>query len=83
MLMLINDVVYSGSQVNLEHFETVDPLFTMRVNGHFQPRINISELMQDPLIDDNPSIKDYGHGSLVSHPMTWTTAGCLVIIMTW
>jgi hypothetical protein len=68
----INDNVYEGTQVHLDHVEQVDPLFTMRANWHLQPKVNLSHLMQDPLALDKP-IRENNDASLVDHPMTWTT----------
>jgi hypothetical protein len=78
----INNVAYTGSQVQLDHVAMIDPLFTMRANGHFQPRINLSDLMQDPLVVANKSIADGEEAALINHPMTWSTIECLTIIIT-
>lgn len=79
----INNADYIGSDIHVEHAETVDPLFTLRANRYLQPRVNYSDLMQDPLVIE----KKANHGddseleSMTVHPMTFTTAGCLVIIL--
>jgi len=53
----INNIVYHGTKMQGEHEEFLDPLYTMRVNLHFQPKFNLSYLMQDPLVDNGKPIQ--------------------------
>jgi hypothetical protein len=46
----IKDEMFEGSQIHLDHVERMDPLFTMRANWHLQPNVNLSYLMQSPLV---------------------------------
>jgi hypothetical protein len=46
----INDEMFEGSQVHLDHGERMDPLLTMRANCHLQPYVNLSYLLQSPLV---------------------------------
>jgi hypothetical protein len=71
----INNVAYIGSKLQIDRVETIDTWFTMRANGHFQPRINLADLMQDPLVDENKSITDGGEATLIKHPMKWSAIG--------
>jgi len=75
----INNVEFQGSQVHLDHVQTVDPLFTTRTNWHLQPRANFTALRQDPLV--LPEMTQDLASDLIWHPMTWTTISCLLIIL--
>jgi hypothetical protein len=75
----VNDELFEGSQVHLDHLETMDPLFTMRANWHLQPKVNLSYLLQSPLVPGktiHTEMTPYMH-----HPMTWTTVGALAVIV--
>jgi RsiW-degrading membrane proteinase PrsW (M82 family) len=51
----------------------------MRANWHLQPKVNLSYLLQSPLVPGttiHTEMTPYIH-----HPKTWTTVGALAVIM--
>lgn len=40
----INGIEFVGSQIHVEHRESLDPLFTMKANWHLQPSVNWTSL---------------------------------------
>lgn len=79
---IINNVSYTGSQTNLDHVEPTDILNAMRTNMHLRPRVNLTSLKQKPMEETDGSNKTEEGSNLMSHPMTWTTFGCICLIIT-
>jgi len=46
----INDRQYRGHQVNLEHFEKLDPTYSKVINWHLEPHVNMNDIMEDVAI---------------------------------
>ena len=60
----INNMLYNGSQVYLEHKEQIDPLFAMKANWNLQPTLNLTDLKNHPLLPTSDDKE--GDSSMIS-----------------
>ncbi|OXA42481.1 hypothetical protein Fcan01_22684 [Folsomia candida] len=79
----INEKDFVGSVVNIIHQESPDPAFTIKTNHHLNPRLNMSELMRDPMLTHifNPHAEGHRFGTDDhGHLMIGLLVGLLIII---
>lgn len=77
----LNNNVYDSSQINYEHADLADPLFTMKANWHLQPRVNLSALKTQHLLNDTIAKLNKGKDNH-HHPITtYATLGTVTIIV--
>jgi len=77
----INSFNYHSSNLNLQHSEKNNPLFSMRANLHLWPVVNMTELKKHSIFQEIVTEVDDDNIGYMKHPMTWSTIVLVTILV--